>query len=259
MGVETSEKNVTSVAREEDAPPPSKKSQKQADIGGGYASEIDLLESIGDLRPDFVFFQESPDGADSFGDETRGDAFAGHHYYDSGDCATLSRWPCEVLASKSAGPWDEPQMLPAEIEGRRGLLVNVRLMAPAPILNPFDARSREKLSQDNRSRRDHYPHLVELIAATQSEHPIDHVIHAGDFNTDASAKSLNVIRKNLTDIWHARGTGWGGTATNEFPVARIDHIYVKHLKPNSVRVIQSPLSDHLPVVATLSLEFSTSE
>lgn len=228
-------------------------------IGGGYASETEVLKSLEDLRPDLVFFQESPDGADAFGELTRGDAFAGYRYYDSGDCATLSRWPCEVLESKPVGPWDTPQMLVAEIEGRRVLLVNVRLMLPALILNPFDARSREKLWRDNQSRRDQYPLLVELIEAAQSEHQIEHVILAGDFNTEASAKSLNVIRRRFTDIWRVKGSGWGGTVTTQFPVARIDHIYVRHLKPNSVRVMQSPLSDHLPVVATLRLEHPRSE
>jgi vancomycin resistance protein VanJ len=223
-------------------------------IGGGYSSETELLRTLEDHRPDLVFFQESPEGADAFGEKTRGDGFKEYRYYDSGDCATLSRWPCEVLPSKNVGPWSAPQMLVAEIEGRRVLLVNVRLMLPALILNPFDARSREKLWSDNRTRREQYPLLMDLIEAAQKEHHIDHVILAGDFNTDASAKSLDVIRNRFTDIWKESGSGWGGTVTTQFPVARIDHIYVRHFKPESVRVMQSTLSDHLPLVATLNFE-----
>jgi vancomycin resistance protein VanJ len=228
-------------------------------IGGGTSSESELLKSLEEYRPDLVFFQESPDHVDAFGEKALPAAFEGYHYYDSGDCALLSRWPCEVLESESVGPWAKPQILIAEIEGRHVLLVNVRLMLPALVLNPLDARSREKLWSDNRIRREQYPLLVELIEATQKQHRIDHVILAGDFNADASAKSLDVIRRAFTDTWRESGSGWGGTAISQFPVARIDHVYARSIRPESVRVMRSSLSDHLPVVATLSFDQGRSE
>ncbi len=221
-------------------------------IGGGYPSETELLKSLENYQPDLIFFQESPDRPDAFDDKTLTDAFEGFYYYDSGDCATLSRWPCEVLESKSVGPWAKPQLLMADIDGRHVLLVNVRLMLPSLVLDPWNARSREKLWNDNQSRREQFPLLMELITARQEEHHLDHVILAGDFNTDASARSLKVIRKKFADVWRESGSGWGGTAISQFPVARIDHIYVSNFKPESVRVMGSDFSDHLPVVASLS-------
>ena len=221
-------------------------------IGGGYPSEAELLKCLEDDHPDIVFFQESPDHADAFGGDVLPAAFEGYRYYDSGDCATLIRWPCEVLESRSVGPWSKPQLLLAEIDGRRVLLANVRLMLPSLILDPWNARSRVKLWHDNQTRREQYPLLVELIEQTRTQHQIDHVILAGDFNTDASARSLDVIRREFTDAWKERGSGWGGTAINGFPVARIDHIYVRNFKPEMARVIRSEFSDHLPVVANLN-------
>jgi endonuclease/exonuclease/phosphatase family metal-dependent hydrolase len=93
------------------------------------------------------------------------------------------------------------------------------------------------------------------------------VIVMGDFNSTAMAENYRLIADILVDT-HATGQGLGFTFTNpQFaksitddyarlalqyvpPVIDVDHILVSnHFIPQSHHVLDSPVSDHLPVVA----------
>lgn len=79
------------------------------------------------------------------------------------------------------------------------------------------------------------------------------VIIAGDFNSTVHGWELRHIMKGLTDVFTARGKGWGGTYHARLPIFRIDHILVSpEWEIVSAHVPDMlTLSDHRPVVARL--------
>lgn len=58
----------------------------------------------------------------------------GFEWYGSLDPGTLSRFPTEVLETERIGPWTDPQLLLMEIQGRRVLVANVRMMLPSVVI-----------------------------------------------------------------------------------------------------------------------------
>lgn len=221
-------------------------------IGGGYESEQALLTEMEKWSPDIVLLQETPDSRDSF--SRLSGYWAGWHWTDSGDAGTLSRWPVRVLASESVGPWDEPQILSVETPSGPILIANMRLMLPSLELFPFSATRWNRLSADNRERIAQYPAITDLITRRSAEGKYIGAIVGGDFNTDASAQSLTPLRDSMIDVWKSSGRGWGGTATRDFPVARIDHLFISHkLLAVDAWIPKSPMSDHRPLVADIQI------
>lgn len=226
-------------------------------IGGGYESKRQLLDEMARWQPDLVLLQETPDGSASFTEDTDLTGYwQGFAWHDGGDCGVLSRWPLRELETTAVGLWDEPQVLAVDGPWSRPLMiVNVRLMLPSLELLPLSTRSRTKLIDGNRDRLAQFPRLVELMEQRRGEASYAGVVLGGDLNTDASARSLDPVRAVLRDVWPVAGIGWGGTATRDFPVARIDHLYVSQdLHPIQAFVPRSRLSDHRPLV--VDLEFA---
>lgn len=221
-------------------------------IGGGHPGTEALIDEIENWKPDLVCFQETTFRSDELTSESLNGYYEGFEYVDGGDCGILSRWPVTVLATESVGPWDKPQIVRVDVNSEtKWLVINVRLMLPSLILNPFDESSREKLWHDNKIRRDQYSNLLNLIKKRNDEDDYNAVILAGDFNTDASAKSLNVFDEEFEDAWKQSGVGWGGTVTNQFPAARIDFILLQQSDSVWTEVLDTQYSDHRPVLAVV--------
>ncbi|MGD9496319.1 MAG: endonuclease/exonuclease/phosphatase family protein [Armatimonadota bacterium] len=81
------------------------------------------------------------------------------------------------------------------------------------------------------------------------------IIVGGDFNTPAGDSLFAPLRAlGLTDSFLVAGAGWPNTITSDFPVSRIDQLWVsEHLRPLSGRVVVTPHSDHRMVVMDLAL------
>jgi len=81
------------------------------------------------------------------------------------------------------------------------------------------------------------------------------IIVGGDFNTPAGDSLFAPLRAGgLTDAFAAVGRGWPDTITSDFPVARIDQIWVsERFRPLAGRVVFTPNSDHRMVVVDLAL------
>lgn len=86
----------------------------------------------------------------------------------------------------------------------------------------------------------------------KSSHP---VIVMGDMNDFNSSPPLDTLTScGLKDSWWEGGNGYGSTFHSGWMRLRIDHIlHSKELKLERVKVIDTDLSDHNPVVAGFSI------
>ena len=105
-----------------------------------------------------------------------------------------------------------------------------------------------KYAQKNRSFQAHWTKKVIL----ESKHPVIVVGDMNDFNCSAPLDTL--MSCGLKDSWWEGGNGYGSTFHSGWMRLRIDHIlHSKELKLERVKVIDTDLSDHNPVVAGFSI------
>lgn len=77
----------------------------------------------------------------------------------------------------------------------------------------------------------------------------------GDMNDFSCSSPMNSLKAvGMKDAWWEGGFGYGATFHTGWMRLRIDHVfYSKELKLESVKVIETNLSDHNPIVAGFSL------
>lgn len=82
------------------------------------------------------------------------------------------------------------------------------------------------------------------------------VIVAGDFNDWCGSDCLNTLMgDDLQDAWWEGGTGFGWTYYGWHLRLRIDHVlYSKELELVDVKVVDTDLSDHKPLMASFKLK-----
>jgi len=216
-----------------------------------------LLDRIEPFEPDLCFFQETPDSP------TGGSPVGGNRFFkdyvwqDAGDCALLSRYPVTLLPSRRVGPWSAPLVARVERPDGKGLLVvNVRLMLPVQVVNPFQVGDGSRWSEEHRQRLEQFENLARLIEEIGADYPDDAVVLAGDFNTPGGMASLSPLaRIPLVDTWRQAGIGWGATMTAQCPMARIDQCWVSpQIQGVQARVILGPPSDHRGLLVDLILD-----
>ena len=93
---------------------------------------------------------------------------------------------------------------------------------------------------------------MRVVAQTVGADPRPRLL-GGDFNAVSTSGVMSLARPFLDDVWEAVGTGPDGTSPNAHK-ARIDHIlYSSSFVPGTARTIESAVSDHRAVAATLTL------
>ncbi len=116
------------------------------------------------------------------------------------------------------------------------------------ILNDTTSYDRYKDAQNNRCFQAHWT----KEAVQEFGLP---VIVMGDMNDFNKSKPLMILRSSgLKDSWWEGGNGYGATYHNGWMRLRIDHIlYSEKLKLCGIKVIETDLSDHNPMVAEFSV------
>ena len=80
------------------------------------------------------------------------------------------------------------------------------------------------------------------------------IIIGGDFNAPARDTIYEVLRPRFRDTWPEAGRGWGKTSLNQYPVHRIDQVWIsEELEARSVSAQKSDYSDHRMVICDLVL------
>jgi vancomycin resistance protein VanJ len=90
--------------------------------------------------------------------------------------------------------------------------------------------------------------LGKALAAERNER----VVLLGDLNGTTDDRAFAGITSRLRSVQDAAGDGFGFSWPATFPVARIDQILVRGVRPESSWVLPATGSDHLPVAAGIS-------
>ncbi|GGQ94126.1 endonuclease/exonuclease/phosphatase family protein [Deinococcus ruber] len=75
----------------------------------------------------------------------------------------------------------------------------------------------------------------------------------GDFNTPARGLVYAALKRTFGNAFEQAGTGAGYSFPSGFPVARIDHVWLRGVRAVSASVPDSRASDHRPLVVGLAL------
>lgn len=205
------------------------------------ASLTEAAEEVVPFRPDLVLLTENPGrpacekiAERLFGKEGR--AVVGP------DGAILARAPLEKIET----PRGTHDFTAAEtvILGKRLGLLALRLQPPEFNIELFNLETWRSLTANRQSRRKE----IETIAAWVRDHSKIRLM-AGDYNAQPWDPSLKAMPEGFADVFKAAGTGWGHTAVNDYPLARIDQIWTRGWKPLRVWVQKTRNSDHRMVIA----------
>jgi len=200
------------------------------------------------LKPDIVCLQEAYD-------KRFLDALPGAQPAKLGELVTLSR-----LKVVHSGPVPHPPRrrglrvpLEVRVETRTGELsvLNVHLFSYRPLPGS---------ELWSRSTRRHALRAIEfrsseldLVEQWLGEQP-GPTVAAGDFNTPPRGRLYARVAGRLTDSFCAAGNGFGWTFPREFPLWRIDYVWLsKGVRALNCGTVSCPPSDHLPVVADLRI------
>ena len=83
------------------------------------------------------------------------------------------------------------------------------------------------------------------------------VLLLGDLNATPDAPEIETMVDELTDTWVEAGVGDGYTYSAANPSVRIDYVLTStDIAARTAAVLTSDSSDHLPVVATVTLPYT---
>ena len=206
------------------------------------------VEEVAVWQPDIVLLQESP-GAEQlnrlttslFGED--GDSLHG------GDVSILASGK---ITPKIADP--NSHFVHAEMHLPNGELVDVVSVRLAPPVPRIDFWMPGFWADHCNKRMEHREQIAELMRHVQRIPAAHHVIVGGDFNAQPTDDSLVELRQRLSDSFLAAGRDWGATGTNEYPLFRVDQIWVSsNLQAVSSIAHKTQHLDHRIVVCDLKL------
>ncbi|WP_373301433.1 endonuclease/exonuclease/phosphatase family protein [Streptomyces djakartensis] len=90
---------------------------------------------------------------------------------------------------------------------------------------------------------------ADFLGEAIAREPLRNVVLLGDLNGTMNDRALNAVTAQMRSTQGAAGSGFGFSWPASFPMARIDQIMVKGLKPESSWTLPRTGSDHLPIAA----------
>jgi hypothetical protein len=202
-------------------------------------------EEVGAFRPDVVLLQESPGRDDLAGLARRlfgptGVALVG------ADAAILVRGPIQPLSlPRGTGDFVGAR---ATVGGHAVTLVSLRLLPPIFRIDLFNPEAWRELANNRRARREEIETIVRQL-------PTSDVIVGGDFNCQSGDRALDAMPPHLRDAFYEAGLGWGHSAVNDYPLARIDQLWISpEWRARQVFAVKTIHSDHRMVVGDFAAQ-----
>jgi len=208
-------------------------------------------EEVERYRPDIVLLQESPGRRDVeelarrlFGTE------AGVVYGVDASLVARGHAVAVELPPSLRGYFVQARVTLAS--GREIEVVSTRLL---PALFRVDLWSLDCWREQMRNRRRRREQLREIARRIERLTVPVPVIVGGDFNAPQGDAVTRLLSPKLHDAFIESGVGWGNTILNNFPVLRIDQVWVSDAF-TSVLTVARPTrhSDHRMVICDLRLQ-----
>jgi endonuclease/exonuclease/phosphatase family metal-dependent hydrolase len=207
---------------------------------------IRSLREVTDWKPDLVLLQESPSEEsvrdvawELYGDE----AFVLYHWNSS----MIGRGRLQDRTSDESAHFVHGRVILSE--GAQLDVVSVRLSAPVSQLDFWTSN----FWQAHRDRRiDHRNEIEELLVHLENRANSLPTIVGGDFNAPPYDAALWPLQERFQETFSEAGRGWGGTGSNEYPLFRVDQIWVSESVRVGVTFSRKTVhSDHRMVVCDL--------
>ncbi len=93
---------------------------------------------------------------------------------------------------------------------------------------------------------------ADALGAALASEPLKKVVLLGDLNGTMNDRALSEVTSQMRSTQGAAGDGFGFSWPAQFPMARIDQIMVRGMKPEASWTLPRTGSDHLPVAAGIS-------
>ncbi|MEU9376471.1 endonuclease/exonuclease/phosphatase family protein [Streptomyces sp. NPDC048255] len=93
---------------------------------------------------------------------------------------------------------------------------------------------------------------ADALGAALAAEPLKKVILLGDLNGTMNDRALSEVTSQMRSTQGAAGDGFGFSWPAQFPMARIDQIMVRGIKPEASWTLPRTGSDHLPVAARVT-------
>jgi len=208
---------------------------------------------LGDLHgvsPDLVLLQEAP-GEDDLAQMARELFGASGSVLIGGDTAILARGSIEPKYVDRAGHFVYGTV--TLTGGARLDCISLRLSPPPPSVEfwspVFWTSHRDCRVEHRRQLRA----VADQIGETaRADVPF---IIGGDFNTTPGDRSLLELPGAFRDAFRSSGVGLGGTGTNDWPLFRVDQIWLNgKLAPARTRAVKTAWSDHRMVVCDVEVD-----
>jgi endonuclease/exonuclease/phosphatase family metal-dependent hydrolase len=138
----------------------------------------------------------------------------------------------------------------ARVANRTVRVVNTHLVLPYHDLDLWDPHAWTAARQAQEARAEQMAAVWRYAEATPADLPL---IVGGDFNAPAGDGLFRALKPRLRDSFRDAGRGLGNTITNEYPISRIDQVWVsRDLRVHTVLARRTRHSDHRLVVADVS-------
>ncbi|MET9318628.1 endonuclease/exonuclease/phosphatase family protein [Streptomyces sp. NPDC003038] len=95
---------------------------------------------------------------------------------------------------------------------------------------------------------------ADALGAALAAEPLKKVMLLGDLNGTMNDRALSEVTSQMRSTQGAAGDGFGFSWPAQFPMARIDQIMVRGMKPDASWTLPRTGSDHLPVAARVTVK-----
>jgi len=211
---------------------------------------VGAASEVAPFHPDIVLLQEPPDPA-----EVR--ALARRLFGKAAgvgigvDCDVIARGRVAAEPRRGRPPY---AYLKARVRLQSGIeaeVLSVHFMPPAMRFDVWQPSAWRDQLERRRSHRQQMQEIAQAIAPVPRAVPI---VVGGDFNAVAGDAVFRLLEPRLHDSFKEGGRGWGNTVLNDFPVSRIDQIWVgKQFRAIAVVARETRYSDHRMVICDLVL------
>jgi endonuclease/exonuclease/phosphatase family metal-dependent hydrolase len=210
--------------------------------GGGSA---EALNEVVEFQPDIVLAQESPSSEDVAKTAKRLYGNSGSYVYGV-DSSVIFRGRGTIVMQDIRG-----SVVDVELEPGFNLRVgSVHLPTPSTRADLWSRdcwREYQDIWRDQSRLLKKYKAV--LIASSSPK------LIGGDFNLPARDGATRSLNPELRDAYPSSGSGLCNTIINDYPMHRIDQIWVSSdMQPQVMRVFKTKYSDHRMVVCDLSVE-----